>query len=122
MAKPVGKSGAQTATRLEPKHYALIVIIALCLAWMGYSFFTGNRDSGPPVIADTPGNRAVMDLNSKLLTAGLMDVNAELVSESPLRLRITGAVKHSGELDELRAKIQEYRPENDYDFEVVVLD
>lgn len=101
--------------------YVSVAVIVACVIWIGYLVFSGPRDSGPPKIPDTPGNKAVLSINSQLLAAGFADAAAEVASENPLRLVIHGAVKSESELEALKAKLKELRPEGDYDFDVTVL-
>lgn len=98
------------------------VLLPVLLIWLVYFFFTnfGGGPSSRPL--DTPGWRIARDLDQQITAEpGFLDVGFVVTTEKPLRFSVVGAVHSQKDLDRLLARLQELRPEGDYDVTVEVL-
>lgn len=100
---------------------AASTVLALCSIWFVIFYFTSCRHV-ETVAPDSPGiqesRRVTEELNKQ---KEFIDVGFSLVSESPLRFTVNGAVHKQAHIEPLKAKLKELHPEEDYDFEVEVM-
>ncbi len=95
------------------------VVLGVCLLWI--TIFT-MRSCTPP--AEAPRSAAALkaiDVSTKLHEDGFFDVGMDVISESPLRFKVQGAVHSQKELGELKDALKRLHPDDNYDFEVEIL-
>lgn len=109
----------QTQTKQKGLTVLLIVVISLSVAWM--TLFTVRGCQSPTPERTSPAVLLVKTLNAKIVDSNFHDVGFTVVSESPLKLAVEGSVNSPNELSQLKALLAEIRPENDYDFNVILL-
>lgn len=98
------------------------VLLPVLLIWLVY--FAFSSFSGPPRARelDTPAWRIARDLDQQITSdAAFLDVGFVVATEKPMRFNVVGAVHSRKDLDRLVARLQELRPEGDYDMNVEIL-
>ncbi|MBX3404748.1 MAG: hypothetical protein KF699_15155 [Phycisphaeraceae bacterium] len=97
----------------------LLPVLLIWLIYFAFSNFGGGPSSRP---LDTPGWRIARELDQQITAeAGFLDVGFVVAAEKPLRFSVVGAVHSQNDLDRLVLRLQELRPEGDYDMTVEVL-
>jgi flagellar basal body-associated protein FliL len=102
----------------------IIICIALFVAAASLLYFTFGPSRAPVLEPEfrTPAWQTADQLNAKLHENPEFTPAAFVVaSESPLRFKLNGAVESTELLEKIRARAKEIRPEEDYDFEVLIM-
>jgi len=107
-----------------PKQKAMffgsIAVLAVCLIWMIYFIATSRGFYKEAKKLETPGWKLVTDLNQKLNAEhDFVDTQFIVESESPLSLKVVGAVRTKAAYERLKSFLKELRPEGDYELDVV---
>ncbi len=105
------------------KLYAVIGVLAATALWISYYLlFTGSGYRvGKPL--DTPGWNAANELNTKFMNEKqFADVAASVVSESPLKFKIEGALHPPTTLDELKSFVEQHKGAAEVEIDVIMLD
>lgn len=96
--------------------------IVICLIWLLYFVSTQFGGPGPLKPPSSPAFNIARELNAKLLErAEFRDVGFDIVTENPLRYKVSGMVHTAKELEQLNAFLEEIRPQKDYDVDVIIL-
>lgn len=97
-------------------------VLAVCSFFIVRSVVSSLDLRGPGLPPDTPASRAAMDMSIKIsaLSHKFADVQAQIESESPIKLRIEGEVRTDADLDALKKYVQEQFPDTDVVWAVVV--
>jgi hypothetical protein len=123
--RKVGRVGARWATMSKAERVKVVLalpVILLGIGWIAYQILSGVDWSGPAKPPDTPGARIVAEVNGKLVErAEFRDAGLDVISETPLRFKVVGAVESRKALEDLRAYLKEIRPDMDYEMDVSVL-
>lgn len=99
--------------------FASSAVLGVCLIWI--TLFT-MRSCKP--VAEAPRSAATLkaiDVSAKLHEEGFFDVGMDVLTESPLRFKVQGAVHSQKELSELKDALKRLHPDENYDFEVEIL-
>jgi hypothetical protein len=103
------------------KLLAVVCLLPILLIWL----IIYAMSSMPEPLAqavDSPGWTIAQDLSRKLnADHAFMDVGFAVVTEDPLRFAVNGAVHSDADMPRLVEKLQELRPEGDYEMNVEVL-
>jgi hypothetical protein len=107
-----------------PKQKAMffgsIAVLAVCLIWMIYFIATSRGFYKEAKKLETPGWKLVTELNQKLNAEhDFVDTQFIVESESPLSLKVVGAVRTKAAYERLKSFLKELRPEGDYELDIV---
>lgn len=110
----------------DPKERAklivALVVSVLCIGWLTYYIVSSIHFTGSAEKLDTPAWRIADEMNKKLLEhPEFSDVGFVVETESPMHFNVVGAVHKQADLPALEAFLKQIRPENDYTFNVQVL-
>src|SRR5688572_1141950 len=104
------------------KLLGISALLALLVIWLTVNVARALWPEPVTRPLETPGWNLVQQLNDSLLVEPAFADTAFIVeSESPLRLKLVGAVEAEEDLDDLEAFVAKLRPENDYKIEVELL-
>lgn len=99
-----------------------VVVSVLCIGWLTYYIVSSVHFRGSAEKLDTPAWRIADEMNKKLLEhPEFSDVGFVVETESPTHFSVVGAVHKQADLPALEAFLKQIRPENDYTFNVHVL-
>lgn len=98
-------------------------VLTVCLLFTVYFVLSTLDMRGPGKLPDTPASNAAMDLSAKMMAANpsFADVQAQIESESPIKLRIEGEVHSQADLEALKNFVQEQIPNGDVTWAVQVV-
>lgn len=94
-------------------------VLGVCLLWITLFMMRSCKPR-----AEAPRSAATLkaiEVSTKLHEDGFFDVGMDVVTESPLRFKVQGAVHSQKELGELKDALKRLHPEDNYDFEVEIL-
>ena len=95
-------------------------VIAICGLWLGYQVI-GGMMSGPRRAPQLEGHKIAAQISEKLLEVPqLIDTGLMMESENPLKFKVVGLVHAQADLELLKSKMKELRPEGDYEIDVGV--
>ena len=104
------------------KLFGIVAIIVVCGVWLAYYASTHFETHRTAQMPDSPALKAGRELNSKLASDhAFLDVGVVVVSESPLKFVVNGAVWSKADLDRLPAALKEFNADAEYDVQVQVM-
>jgi hypothetical protein len=116
------KRASSNTNREKLKLIVIVCVLAACLVWISYYALTRFGSHGRAEEANSPGWTIAKDINAKLSGRHeFADTGADVLVESPLKLRISGAVHDERRLDELKAFLKETAPDTEIEWAVEVL-
>jgi hypothetical protein len=103
------------------KLYAVIGVLILCAAWLGWHLLVASRGYGVAKPLDTPAWRIAKDLNVKIAAeTRFNDVGFSVVSEKPMKFLVSGAVHSAALLEALKERIKQEDPDHEFEYDVLV--
>lgn len=113
---------ANTASKDKHKLYVLIGVLCVALLWITYYGFKTFGGPGKARELNTPGWQVAKDINSHLIgVEGFKDTGVDVTSESPLTMKVVGAVHTDGGVDELKKMLTEKWPNVTFEYEVMIV-
>lgn len=108
-----GPFAGDTDRAQRNKVIAVSVILAIALIWLAATLIPRFRGQPALLVLDTPGWRLVNKINAELATKPpFVDVMSNLESETPLKLKMFGAVRSDDDLQEFQRFMEQLRSEN----------
>jgi hypothetical protein len=104
------------------KVFGIVAIIVVCGGWLAYYANTHIEIQKTAKMPDSPGLKAGRELNEKLASDhAFLDVGVVVVSESPLKFLVNGAVWSNADLERLPAALKELNPNAEFDIQTQVM-
>jgi hypothetical protein len=110
-----------TEKKDKVKLYSALGVCGVCAIWLIYFVASHIHFSGPARPMNTPGLRIANELSAKLAERDeFIDTGFAVVTEKPLRFKVTGMVRTPKDMDKLKTFLTEIRPEEDYEVDVMI--